>query len=326
MTTLELSVAAVAAAMADPSRVKMLCALMDGRAWTATELSVAAGVAASTASAHLSKLVDSQLVCFLSQGRHRYYRLAGKEVARLIEMMMGISWRQDKPLTTRTPVALRHARTCYDHLAGELAVSIYDALVEKDYLTADGASLTEEGLTFLSGWVCHWRINQRVNVAVPVLTGVSGAFIWAAMQARCCLFILKRRGGSAGRPGFVKSRLPRKVDRGYRRYSASTSGNRHKKTRFTRVLSQSTTSGRLSQFADLCSQVCFMTRSFVFVDQTFSGLAIHDRLHFVKCFLCSSFVASFDRSVHFLDESTHHRATACVVFASLFRLNGALLS
>ncbi|GJL34271.1 transcriptional regulator [Enterobacter hormaechei] len=147
---LELSVAAVAAAMADPSRVKMLCALMDGRAWTATELSVAAGVAASTASAHLSKLVDSQLVCFLSQGRHRYYRLAGKEVARLIEMMMGISWRRDKPFATRTPVALRHARTCYDHLAGELAVSIYDALVEKEYLTADGASLTEEGLTFFT--------------------------------------------------------------------------------------------------------------------------------------------------------------------------------
>lgn len=147
---LELSVAAVAAAMADPSRVKMLCALMDGRAWTATELSVAAGVAASTASAHLSKLVDSQLVCFLSQGRHRYYRLAGKEVARLIEMMMGISWRRDKPFATRTPVALWHARTCYDHLAGELAVSIYDALVEKEYLTADGASLTEEGLTFFT--------------------------------------------------------------------------------------------------------------------------------------------------------------------------------
>lgn len=147
---LELSVAAVAAAMADPSRVKMLCALMDGRAWTATELSVAAGVAASTASAHLSKLVDSQLVCFLSQGRHRYYRLAGKEVARLIEMMMGISWRREKPLATRTPVALRHARTCYDHLAGELAVNIYDALVEKEYLTADGASLTEAGLAFFT--------------------------------------------------------------------------------------------------------------------------------------------------------------------------------
>ncbi|CAM6401646.1 hypothetical protein CISECK367B_11750 [Citrobacter sedlakii] len=69
-----------------------------------------------------------------------------------------------------------------------------------------------------------------------------------------------------------------------------------------------------------------MTCSFVFVDQTFSSLTVHDWLHFVKCFLCSSFVASFDSCVYFLDESTHHRATACVVLTSLFRLNGALLS
>ncbi|VYT70351.1 Uncharacterised protein [Metakosakonia massiliensis] len=69
-----------------------------------------------------------------------------------------------------------------------------------------------------------------------------------------------------------------------------------------------------------------MTSSFVFVDQTFSSLAIHDRLHVVKCFLCSRFVASFDSCVYFLDESTHHRATACVVLTSLFRLNGTFLS
>jgi DNA-binding transcriptional ArsR family regulator len=210
---LELSVAAVAAAMADPSRVKMLCALMDGRAWTATELSVAAGVAASTASAHLSKLVDSQLVCFLSQGRHRYYRLAGKEVARLIEMMMGISWRRDKPLATRTPVALRHARTCYDHLAGELAVNIYDALVAKDYLTADGASLTEEGLAFLSGWVYRWKINQRVNVAVPVLTGASGAFIWGHAGA-VLLIYFETKGWIRRTPGFREVTLTAKGRQG----------------------------------------------------------------------------------------------------------------
>ncbi|ROP59862.1 hypothetical protein EDF81_2680 [Enterobacter sp. BIGb0383] len=69
-----------------------------------------------------------------------------------------------------------------------------------------------------------------------------------------------------------------------------------------------------------------MTRSFVFVDQTFSGLTIHDRLHVIECFLCSSFVASFDSCVYFLNEGTHHRATASVVLTALFRLNGALLS
>ena len=76
---LEVSMAAVAAAMSDPSRVKILCALMDGRAWTATELSAVTEVSASTASAHLSRLLANKLIICLSQGRHRYYRLAGNE-------------------------------------------------------------------------------------------------------------------------------------------------------------------------------------------------------------------------------------------------------
>lgn len=92
---LEVSMAAVAAAMSDPSRVKILCALMDGRAWTATELSTVTEVAASTASAHLSRLLTNQLIICLSQGRHRYYQLAGNETAELIEMIMGVSWQRN---------------------------------------------------------------------------------------------------------------------------------------------------------------------------------------------------------------------------------------
>ena len=107
---LEKAIAAVAAAMADPSRVKMLCALMDGRAWTATELSVAADVAPSTASGHLARLVEGQLITCLSQGRHRYYRLAGHDVAALVEQMMGLSWSRITPPETTAPKALREAR------------------------------------------------------------------------------------------------------------------------------------------------------------------------------------------------------------------------
>lgn len=147
---LEHSVAAVAAAMSDPSRVKMLCALMDGRAWTATELSVVAGISASTASAHLNKLLASQLITCLSQGRHRYFRLAGQDIAQLIEVMMGVSWRRVNPPMTRTPVALRRARTCYDHLAGELAVKIFAALREKEWISEDGDRLTEAGEGFFA--------------------------------------------------------------------------------------------------------------------------------------------------------------------------------
>lgn len=213
---LELSVAAVAAAMAEPSRVKMLCSLMDGRAWTATELSVAAGVAASTASAHLSKLVDSQLVCFLPQGRHRYYRLAGKEVARLIEMMMGISWRRDKPLATRTPVALRHARTCYDHLAGELAVNIYDALVEKGYLTADGASLTENGLAFFTRMGLPLESKSTRKRSCACLDWSERRFHLGGHAGAVLLIYFETQGWIRRTPGFREVTLTAKGRQGLR--------------------------------------------------------------------------------------------------------------
>lgn len=98
----ETSMAMVASALADPSRVSILCALMDGRAWTATELSVVAGIAASTASGHLNRLLSSGLVICLMQGRHRYYSLAGHHIAGLLENLMGVSmW------TTKAPFPVR---------------------------------------------------------------------------------------------------------------------------------------------------------------------------------------------------------------------------
>lgn len=145
--TLEDSIAVVAAAMSDPSRIKMLCALMDGRAWTATELSVVADVAASTASAHLNRLTNGGLITCLSQGRHRYYRLACHDIAALIENMMGVSWRKVAPLKTRTPSLLRTARTCYDHLAGEVAVKVYEFMVAECWISADGNKVTQYGMS-----------------------------------------------------------------------------------------------------------------------------------------------------------------------------------
>lgn len=142
---LELAVAAVAAAMADASRVKMLCAMMDGRAWTATELSAAADVAPSTASGHLARLVEGKLIVCLSQGRHRYYRLAGHDVAELVEQMMGLSWSRITPPETTAPESMREARTCYDHLAGTVAVQIYDFMQAEGWLEPDGSALTVLG-------------------------------------------------------------------------------------------------------------------------------------------------------------------------------------
>lgn len=149
---LEQAMATVAAAMADVSRVKMLCALMDGRAWTATELSAVAGISSSTASAHLARLVSGNLLTCLSQGRHRYYRLSSREVAELLERVMGISWQSALAAKITTPSSLRQARTCYDHLAGEVAVKIYDLMLAEQWLTADGSALTGKGQQQFEQW------------------------------------------------------------------------------------------------------------------------------------------------------------------------------
>ncbi|WP_455820671.1 ArsR/SmtB family transcription factor [Pseudomonas cerasi] len=141
---------AIAAALADASRVKILSALMDGRAWTATELSAVADVASSTASGHLARLVQSRLLTCLSQGRHRYYRLAGSDIAQLIETMMGVSWCRVPAPVPRTPVDMRFARTCYDHLAGEVAVQIYDSMLNAQWITPEGSALTLAGKQHLA--------------------------------------------------------------------------------------------------------------------------------------------------------------------------------
>lgn len=143
---LEQSMSNIATAIADPSRVSILCALMDGRAWTATELSAVANIAPSTASAHLAKLLQNKLVNCLSQGRHRYYRLSGQDIAALLETLMGVSMKSEPNLNTRAPVHLRKARTCYDHLAGEAAVGIYDFMVDQKWLQPDHDSLSSIGI------------------------------------------------------------------------------------------------------------------------------------------------------------------------------------
>lgn len=137
--------AALAAAMSDSSRMKILCALMDGRAWTATELSVVADIAASTTSSHLSRLLKANLVTCLSQGRHRYFRLYSNNIASLLENMMGVTFQVNNTSRSKVPEELLKARTCYDHLAGEIAVKLYDSLIRNGWIENDGSDLTVQG-------------------------------------------------------------------------------------------------------------------------------------------------------------------------------------
>jgi biotin operon repressor len=122
---------------------------MSGMALTATELADAAGVTRQTISAHLAKLGDAGLLSVESQGRHRYFRIADAEVAQLLESLMGVAFGTGAVRVRSSPrePALRKARVCYDHLAGELGVLVYDGLARRGAfaLGADGISLTPDG-------------------------------------------------------------------------------------------------------------------------------------------------------------------------------------
>src|SRR5271156_6495121 len=125
--------AQIAALAGDPARAAMLHALLDGRALTASELAKFAGIAPQTASGHLGQMTAGGLLQVEKQGRHRYHRLASPAVAQMMESIMqvasGLETMRPPPVTGPRDAALRAARTCYDHLAGHLGVSLTDALV-----------------------------------------------------------------------------------------------------------------------------------------------------------------------------------------------------
>jgi len=150
------SLAETAALVGDPARAAMLMALMDGRALTASELARAAGVTPQTASGHLARLTAAGLLGLHCQGRHHYHRLASPAVARMLEGIIEVTAAKEAARPRKAVVtgprdkAMRAARTCYDHLAGQLGVRLADALTERSYveLSSEGGAVTETGIGF----------------------------------------------------------------------------------------------------------------------------------------------------------------------------------
>jgi DNA-binding transcriptional ArsR family regulator len=143
----------IATALGSPTRARMACALLSGTAHTGGELARHVGVAPSTASEHLSHLVDAGLIAVDAQGRHRYFRLAGPQVAQLLEAMM-ITPADATPIAVRPiPSGLAFARSCYDHLAGELGVRVCDRLIALELVRVTGnvATVTDTGRQRLAG-------------------------------------------------------------------------------------------------------------------------------------------------------------------------------
>lgn len=139
----------VASLIGDPARAGMLLALMGGEALTPTELATEASITKQTASGHLSKLLEGGLVTAEKQGRHRYFRLADADVAKVLEALMGVAERKVGRRIRPGPKdpALREARICYDHLAGEMGVVIFEKMIAKEWIFLTDASmdLTDKG-------------------------------------------------------------------------------------------------------------------------------------------------------------------------------------
>jgi DNA-binding transcriptional ArsR family regulator len=147
-------IATIGALMGDPARANMLTALLAGQALTAGELAREAGVTAQTASSHLARLEGGGLLVQRRQGRHRYYALSGEDVAGVLEALMGLAARTGHTRVRTGPKepALRRARVCYDHLAGDLAVDMLEHMIARGFVVeqADALSLTPAGETFMT--------------------------------------------------------------------------------------------------------------------------------------------------------------------------------
>ena len=170
----------------DPSRAAMLVTMLDGRAWTGRQLAAAVHVTPPTASEHLKRLVDAGFVSVVRQGRSSYFRLASADIAQMLESLMVVAPQQPRR-NGRAPAVdadLREARTCYDHLAGELGVAIADALIR-----AKAVVLSDEGTM------------ARVDDAFFAARGIVPPPNSRREACRLCLDWTERRFHIGGRAG-----------------------------------------------------------------------------------------------------------------------------
>jgi len=189
----EPDVSRIASLLADPARARILRTLIDGTMRPAGELAYAANVSAQSASAHLAKLVDGGLLSLEAQGRHRYFRLASAEVADAVESLgslsMAVRPRQPRSpaIPKSAPVQFLHARTCYDHLAGEMAVQVCAAMLKARWMSVQGRDF------------CVTRLGQQRLAALGV--DLDAAQRSRRAFARACVDLTQRRphlGGALG--------------------------------------------------------------------------------------------------------------------------------
>jgi DNA-binding transcriptional ArsR family regulator len=218
-------VSRIAAAIGEPARARMLYCLMDGRARTSTELAVVGEVSPSTASVHLARLKAERLVSVLVQGKHRYYSLNGEHVARTMETLSVLAGNRTAPFSPSTPIALRAARTCYDHMAGTVAVALHDRFRALKWLSPASDDNTYE-LTAAGARAC-----DALGIDIGATRALRRRFAFA------CVDWSERRphlGGALG-AALLKTALKKKwvvQDLDSRALSVTAAGRRDMRARF----------------------------------------------------------------------------------------------
>ncbi|MGB9428521.1 MAG: metalloregulator ArsR/SmtB family transcription factor [Gammaproteobacteria bacterium] len=194
-------VAGIAAAIAEPARTRMLYCLMDGHARTSTELAIVAEVGPSTASVHLARLKEQRLIKVVIQGKYRYYSLENESVAKALEALTVVAGISRGGFVPNTPTRLRAARTCYDHMAGSLAVALHDRFVDMGWLSNASADTGEYAVTSEGA-----KALKEFGVDMQAASGRRRRFAYA------CLDWSERRPHIAGALGaaLLKLALKRK--------------------------------------------------------------------------------------------------------------------
>src|SRR6202522_2517656 len=228
------AVSAIAAAIGEPARARMLYCLVDGHARTSTELAVVADVAPSTASIHLQRLKSQRLVKVFAQGKHRYYSLEGANVAAALEALSVLAGGSRYAFEPNTPSQLRAARTCYDHIAGTLGVSLHDRFTALGWLSGSSSGAGNAcGITLIGA-----KAFEAIGIDVEATRRLRRRFAYA------CVDWSERRphlGGALG-AALLKVALKGKwvlQDLDSRSLSVTSLGRRELLARFGLVVSHS---------------------------------------------------------------------------------------
>jgi DNA-binding transcriptional ArsR family regulator len=223
----EIAVSRIAAAIGEPARTRILYCLLDGHARTGTELAIVAEVTPSTASVHLNKLKEERLIKVQAQGRHRYYSLEGPRVARALESLSVLAGGTPQAFVPNTPARLRAARTCYDHMAGAVAVRLHDRFLALRWIETERGKggiaydVTAEGA----------RAFTALGIDLDAARSMRRRFVYG------CLDWSERRphlGGALGAAFLILALKKRWVDRDLdsRALTVTAHGRREMRDRF----------------------------------------------------------------------------------------------